>query len=211
MNIAFNWLYDLWQIPNVKAVVITIIIGILLDILRRIFVPKGRIAWGISHEEHFILPPQQLPPPPPEQPPLPLPLALPQSINVRIRQIFIQNIGRAIAEDVEVTINFLPQHWHAFPPLAQMMPNTQDRFFRLHTKMLNKREHFIISMFESRGNMVLPDVLTVRWKGGVAKQVPMVPRQKFPTWFERSVVAAVYFGIFAAVFVILRATLFILG
>jgi hypothetical protein len=96
-------------------------------------------------------------------------------------QIFIQNVGRAIAKDVEITINFLPQHWHVFPPILQVVPNAQDIFLRFQTKMLNKREFFIISMFESR-NVELPYVLAVRWKGGVAKQVPIGPRQKLPTW-----------------------------
>ena len=214
----FGWLYDLWQIPSIKAAVVTIILGAILDVVRRLIVPRGRVAWGISHDEYFILPPQQpstqqpqqTDPNQPEQPTLPMPLPPPPRLNVLIRQIFIQNVGRAVAEDVEITINFLPQHWHAFPPILQTVPSGQDRFFRLQTKMLNKREHFIISMFQAgTGNVVLPDVLAVRWKGGVAKQVPIVPRQKLPTWVERSLAAIFWFGVLSVMYVIIRLAIFI--
>lgn len=208
-----GWLYDLWQIPSIKAAVVTIVLGLLLDMVRRLIVPRGRVAWGISHDEFFILPiqqhaPQQPDAQQPEQPTLPLPLPPPPQLNVRIRQIFIQNVGRAVAEDVEITINFLPQHWHVFPPILQVIPNAQDRFLRFQTKMLNKREHFIISMFEAR-NAVLPDVLAVRWKGGVAKQVPIVPQQKLPTSFERSLVAMMFFGFISALYLTIRLAIFI--
>jgi hypothetical protein len=112
-------------------------------------VPRGRVAWGISHNEHFIIPPQQSASQQPEQPTLPLPLPPPQ-LNVLIRQIFIQNVGRAVTEDVEITINFVPQHWHAFPPILQVAPSGQDRFLRLQTKMLNKREFFYYFNVSSR-------------------------------------------------------------
>lgn len=195
-----RWIYELWQIPSVKAAIVTVILGILIDIGRRVVVPRGRVAWGISNNEYFILPAQ--------------PPAQPTAINVLTRQIFVQNVGRAVAEDVEVTINFLPQHWHAFPPILQIMPNTQDRFLRLQTKMLNRREYFIISMFNAQTatpgvQTLLPDVNTVRWKGGVARQVALVPQQQLPTWRARLLVAAMYFGFISALFIILRFAFFI--
>ena len=49
-----GWLYDLWQIPSIKAAVVTITLGAILDVVRRLIVPRGRVAWGISHNEHFI-------------------------------------------------------------------------------------------------------------------------------------------------------------
>jgi hypothetical protein len=61
-EIDWGWLYELWQIPNIKAAVVTIVLGVLLVVVRRIIVPRRRIKWGISHDEHFILPPQQPPP-----------------------------------------------------------------------------------------------------------------------------------------------------
>jgi hypothetical protein len=76
--------------------------------------------------------------------------------------------------------------------------------------MLNKQEHFIISMFQAgTGNIVLPHVLAVRWKGGVAKQVPIVPRQKLPTWLERSLAAILLFGVLSVTYVFIRLTIFI--
>jgi hypothetical protein len=112
-------------------------LGGIFDMVRRLIVPRGRVAWGISHDEYFILPPQQpaaqqpqqIDPNQSEQLTLPIPLPPQPPLNVLIRQIFIQNVGRAVAEDVEITINFLPQHWHAFPPILQMVPSGQDRFF----------------------------------------------------------------------------------
>lgn len=206
-----GWLYDLWQIPSIKAAVVTITLGAILDVVRRLIVPRGRVAWGISHNEHFIIPPQpqQSAPQQPEQPTLPLPLPPPQ-LNVLIRQIFIQNVGRAVAEDVEITINFVPQHWHAFPPILQVGPSGQDRFLRLQTKMLNKREFFIISMLQAGSpNVVLPDVVAVRWKGGVAKQVRIVPQQKLPTWLERSLVVMMIFGFISALYLVVRLAIFV--
>jgi hypothetical protein len=160
-----GWIYDLWALPNIKAVIVTFGLTILTEIVRRILVPKGRVAWGISSNEHFILPP--------------LPPDRPAPINFLTRQIFVQNVGRAITEDVQVTINFAPHHWHVFPPIATVMPNDQDRFLRLQIPLLNKREFFVVSMFSASPDRIeLPVVNTIRWKGGVAKQVLIVPRQK---------------------------------
>jgi hypothetical protein len=198
-SIDWDWLYDLWALPNVKAVVVTFGLTVAADIVRRILVPRGRVAWGISSNEHFIVPPLL-----PDRP---------QAINVLTRQIFIQNVGRAIAEDVQITINFHPQHWHVFPPIAIVIPNDQDRFLRLQVPMLNRREHFVISMFSANqiapSPVQLPVVNAVRWKGGVAKEVLIVPRQKLSGRLERILVIFMYFGVICATYLIIRLALFI--
>jgi hypothetical protein len=121
-NMDFGWLYELWQLPNVKAAVVTLILTLFADVVRRVILPRGRVAWGVTYNEHFILPQQQTTAQQTEQPTLPITLP---SINVRVRQIFIQNIGRAVADEVEVTINFKPQYWHVFPPILHELPNDQ--------------------------------------------------------------------------------------
>jgi hypothetical protein len=188
LNSVTGWLVDLWQNSNAKVAVVTAIIGALIQLGRWIAMPRGKIVWGISNNEHFVLPAQ--------------PPAQPNPINVRTRQIFIQNVGRAVAEDVEVTINYPPQNWYVFPPVVQTtMPTAQDRFLRLRADKLNKREHFIIGMFDARGE--LPFVVAVRWKGGVAKPVNIGPRQIFNRWTERYVVLTFYLGILAQIFIVL--------
>jgi hypothetical protein len=178
------WISRLWDLPNIKAVVLTAIIGIVIDIVRRVFTPRGRLVWGVSHQEHFILPGQ------------------PNQTNVRTRQIIVENSGREVAEDVEVTLNFAPQHWHAFPPLLRIAPPSEDRFLRLTTAMLNKGERFVLSVFDSR--IELPLIMAVRWKGGVAKHVRLGPRQIFPRWFERVIVVVLCVGALTIIFLVLR-------
>jgi hypothetical protein len=57
--------------------------------------------------------------------------------------------------------------------------------------------------------VVLPDVVAVRWKGGVAKQVRIVPQQKLPAWLERSLVVMMIFGFISALYLVVRLAIFV--
>jgi len=108
---------------------------------------------------------------------------------------------------VEVTLNYAPQNWHIFPPIAEGVQTTNDRFLRIKAKTLNKREFFRVSLFDAIGD--LPLVVSVRWDGGVAKQVPMGPQQIFPYWVRSLILSFLVLGVISFIFIVIRAMLFV--
>lgn len=172
--------------PNLKSAIGTIVLAIFAEILRRVFTPKGRVVWAVSHQHHFILPAQ------------------PQHINVRIRDIWIQNIGRDVSKNMQVVINFPPQHYDIWPPMNFTQAELPDGRLVVTLDSLAVREFVQISFFESRANMELPDIVNVRSDDGVAKKIVMAPRQIFPQHINAIILIVLVAGLLSIIFGVLR-------
>lgn len=165
---------DVWR--SIFAAVVTALIGVLFRYLR----PAARIRWGLSHGFAFTLTP---------------PNAKPQTLYTQT--IFVQNIGRAAASDVEVHLNFKPEHFQLWPSHSFAVETTPDNHFLIRLKNLGRnREWFTIEMVSGSA---LPAILRVRTADGEAPQVPMAPTQQFPRWFRNIFLALIVLGVFTAV------------
>src|SRR5271170_5673031 len=60
MGLMENWLLDLWHDPTIRAGIVTAVLTVILDVGRRLAIPKGRVAWGVSNSEIFLIYPDSL-------------------------------------------------------------------------------------------------------------------------------------------------------
>lgn len=150
----------------------------------KIFTPRGRVAWGVSHQHAFYL--QNLQPP----------------TLVYTKEIWIQNVGRAPVSDVEVIFAATPDHFDIWP--QRNFTTTQNPNGNLVIKVdsLNKREYFTISMLQTA--VETPLVTNVRWTGGVGKQRAMAPQQVYPKSVLIAVQLVILFGVFSMLYFLLR-------
>ncbi|MDB5734393.1 MAG: hypothetical protein JWN16_1030 [Alphaproteobacteria bacterium] len=171
---------------EIVAVIVAAILSGAGTMLMRLFVGRGKIGWGISHQYVFTL--QNTPPSP--------------SLLVYTRQIWVQNIGRSVAEEIEIVFGFKPGHFEIWPQRQFNEIVTPSNSFILKFDNLNPREHFTIMIMQTASDP--PMVTNVRWKGGVGRQVVMGPQQLFPRWFTTVLRVLIWFGLFSLFYFLAR-------
>jgi hypothetical protein len=162
---------------EVLAVVIAAILSLIGWVLLRIYTGRPKVAWAFSHQHAFLL---NKPSPP---------------LLAYTKEIWIQNIGRALAENVELILPAEPPHFDVWPQLRFEKHSNPEGSVSLNFDHLNPREHVTISIFQT--NIEPLSTANVRWQGGVGKQVPMGPRQLFPKWWSITLQGFVLFGFFS--------------
>jgi len=162
---------------EILAVFIAAILSALGWIGVRTYTGRSKIAWAFSHQHAFNL--QNLTPP----------------VLAYTNEIWVQNVGRVVAEEVEIILGAKPQHYDVWPQRHFSELFNPDGSLVIKLDHLNSREHVTISMFQTATQ---PPMLTnVRWKGGVGKRVPMGPRQIFPRWFSLFLQCLILLGFFS--------------
>lgn len=150
----------------------------------RVILPRAKIAWGISHQHAFLL--QNV-----QQPTL-----------VYTGEIWVQNVGRARAEGIEIILAAAPNHFDVWPQRNFSTVTNPNGNLIIKFDDFNRREYVTISMFQPA--VQLPLVTNVRWSGGMGKQVPMGPHQLHPAWLLNTVRAIVVFGLFSILYFLFR-------
>ena len=184
MTTIQNFIERAMQSDEVLSVIIAAGLSILGWLTLRIFTGRARVAWAFSHQHVFYL--NSLDPP----------------ILAYTREIWVQNVGKAIAEDVEIIFPSKPPHFEVWPKRSYSEINCPDGGFVIKLDNLNTREHLTISIFQAHTSPA--DFINIRWKGGVGKQIPMGPQQLFPRWFQLTVVTLLYIGVFSSLYFISR-------
>ncbi len=167
----------------VQALLIASIIGI----TARLFSPKGKLIWGVSHQHYYNMPK----------------IEGDGTFPVVTQQIWFQNLGRLPIEEIEVVINWKPQHYEIWFPREWQPSETPDKRFLLKVPSLSARELFTLSMIDTRPE--LPEILNVRWKGGIGRRVLMSPQRIYPMWINYLILMTLFFGLFSIFFFLLRA------
>ncbi|WP_069055160.1 hypothetical protein [Bosea sp. RAC05] len=113
---------------------------------------------------------------------------------VHTRDLIIKNAGRLIAEDVEFVLNYPPMHVAMYPPVNHQVINQPgDRqIFRI--ERLNPQEFVLLSLLQTK--IAVPDIVSVRYKGGPGKQIQMVPMRAYPNWFNVTAFVLFILGIY---------------
>jgi hypothetical protein len=186
-----TWLLKTAQSPEIISVVLTA----LLAGIARFLQPSTKLLWGASHGFTFLLPPQGTPP----GNPTPL----------ETGTVFIQNMGRKPAENIEVVLNFRPQHFQIWPALNYEAILAAENHFVIKIENLGPREHTTLEMLSANAN--LPATLRVRSPLGDAKKVPFAPMRVMPTWFNRGVVLLLLFGLLATIYLVILFIKFVAG
>lgn len=154
-----DWLISAAKSPNIVAAILTFI----LTIIHRIAQPRPKIVWGTSHGFSFIVP--RTDPPGPD-------------FLVHTQTVFIQNVGRESASDIEVILNYRPHNLSLWPQLVYSTTSNPENKYIIKIENLGRREFTQIEMLHSVGDM--PAVLRIRTPRGECKQAPMAPMQVFP-------------------------------
>jgi hypothetical protein len=116
-------------------------------------------------------------------------------VLVYTKEIWVQNVGRVLAEDVEVILPAKPMHFDVWPQRHFSELVNPDDSLTIKFDNLNSREWVTISIFQT--NVEPSNVANVRWRGGVGKKVPMGPQQIFPSWYLSILRAILLFGVFS--------------
>lgn len=152
-----------------------IIIALVSALVARLFTPRGRLVWSTSHQHFYSIRNLEG-----------------GNFPVRTQQLWFQNTGRAAIDDVEIILNYEPQHLEVWNPRAYTKAKLDDGRLVLTFPYLAAREYFTISMLDTIGD--LPVLLMARSKSGLGKQINMGPQQIFPRWVSMVLWAFIFFG-----------------
>lgn len=147
---------------------------------------RARIAWGVSHGHAFVL-------------------ANPPNGNLLAytKEIWIQNTGREVADDIEVIFAVAPPHFDLWPLRNHSVIATAGQPYILKIDNLNPREYVTISLFTT--GQPPPDVYGVRFRGGQTRQVPMGPMQIYSRSTVLILQGLILFGAFSLIYFAIRA------
>jgi hypothetical protein len=169
---------------EVLAVVVAAVLSFIGWVCLRIFTPRAKVAWAFSHQHCFLL--RDLTP----------------QLLAYTKEIWVQNTGRVLAEDVEVVLPGQPPHFDIWPQRHFTQLQNPDGGFIIKFDHLNRREYVTISIFQT--GSAFPNVVNVRWRGGVGREVPMGPMQIWPRWYLRILLILILIGVFAIFYFIVR-------
>ncbi len=200
----------LQESDEVLAVVIAAMLSIVIAIVGRVISPRGRVKWAVTHQYSFLTHPNP-PSSAPQQPSAPSSAApqTTQPVLVHTRTIWVQNVGRATVEDIEIIFNYRPHHFEIWPQRQFRETTNPAGNLLISVNGLNPREWITITMLNV--GVQLPLVTNVRWKGGVAREAPMAPQEILPRWARGSLGGLVLSGVVFWLYVIVRLILWKVG
>lgn len=185
MTDAIRQLVDRALASNeVLAVVVAALLSLLGWIAIRIYTGSAKVAWAFSHQHAYNL--QSNNPP----------------VVAYTKELWVQNVGRVLAEEVEVILPAKPPHIDVWPQRHFAELVSPDGSFTLRFDNLNSHEHVAITLFQT--GLAIPDIASVRWRGEVGKRVPMGPQQVWPRWYLSILRAFLLFGFFSFLYFVVR-------
>lgn len=114
---------------------------------------------------------------------------------VTTRHVQFQNDGRAAIKNIEIVLNYAPQHVEFWEPREFKVDFLANKRPVIKIANLNGKEHFIMGMIHFSGPM--PDVISVKWEGGKGKPVPVYSQRLYPLWVRAIVVVLQLLGLFS--------------
>ena len=173
---------DAYLSEPLQRAVIPALLTIVITLMGRALSPS-RIKWGVSHGFVFSV---QLPPDEDGKT---------RSASYHTLTVYVQNVGRAPAEAIEVHFNYKPEHMQIWPTLNYETATNPENRFTVLVNNLGRGEHFTLELLSA---FALPGVLRVRSKTGEEK-VGIAPSEVFPSWVKRLLVLLIWLGVFAII------------
>lgn len=163
-----------------------LIIAAITALAGRMFSPRGKVIWAVSHQHHYRMPN----------------LETGGTFPVVTQQVWFQNVGRSPIQELEIVLNWKPQHFEIWDPRKWDGEHLTDGRWVIRVPSLNAKEFFSLSMIDTIND--LPAVLNVRCLGGIGKNVRMGPQRLFPTWVNLSLATFMFVGVVATLYWILQ-------
>lgn len=172
---------DLELIKQITTGIITFVAGYLL----KNFEPKAKVLWWSTHAFRFNLP----------NPPHPNALVFTRSIT-------IQNVGRRIAENIEISHASLPGFFKLQPALDYTPTETPTGEHIIRVATLGPRQFFTIEFISFNEAPVLSYVKSA---DGLAQPIAIQPQRVWPRWYLTTIQALVLVGLGVSAYWIVRA------
>lgn len=179
-----DWLSNLLSSELIQAVLIFAVTGF----VGWLFTAKGRLFYGVSHRHMYRVPDLQSG----------------GFFPVRTQQIWLQNFGRGTLTDIEVLLNYKPQHYEIWNPRQyeeKVMPD--GRVSILIPSMLG-RETLTLSIIDTIHD--IPVVLDVRSQSGLGRHMNMFPVVRLPSWIYYILWILILAGVSSLIFAALHFT-----
>lgn len=133
----------------------TIILSLVSAAIATFFVSRPRLVWSKTHQNSFRLKSEK-----DERP-----------LYINTSEIWVKNLGRSQARQVEVVLNFRPQHYQVWTPRKCKEEVLADDRLSLTFDTLGPNDELEISMLDSFADT--PNVLEVRHEAGLANEEKM--------------------------------------
>jgi hypothetical protein len=130
-----------------------------------------------------------------------LPAAVPANFNIYTGSIVVVNAGREPATEIEVTFNWRPDNYNIWPVRPHDTHLSPDNRFTLKFANLAPREQFQVELISPAQ---LPNVMSVRCRECVGKQVTMRAMRVYPTWVIGLFWAIAFLGIASVIYLLIK-------
>ena len=160
-------------------------IAIATAIIGRFVTARSKLVWAVSHQHLYQMPR----------------LDDDGSFPVTTQQVWLQNTGRVPAEDVEVVLNWKPQHLEVWEPRNYVSANLPDGRFALVFPYITGGEVVILSMIDTIRE--IPAIISIRSKSGLGTMVAMAPQRVWSNWIIYPTLIVTMMGFTSVVYLIL--------
>lgn len=156
----------------------TVILYLISTVIAIVFATRPRVVWSKAHESAFRIKSNEG-----DQP-----------FYVYTSEIWVKNLGRAQASNLEIILNYRPRHYEIWTPRTFKEETLPDDRLALTFEALGPQDEFQISMLDTV--VKTPIVIEIRHQAGLAKQTEMQTNTKPATYLlvAFAVVALVGFG-----------------
>lgn len=141
----------------------TALIGLVVALVSHWLRPRGRLRWGSAHSHAFLMSSDQGP-----------------GYLLRTQSFWFQNTGKSSLDDVEIILNYPPQHFEIWPARQFERRRLDNGRLLIAIPFLSAHEGITLSMLDARAD--LPEIVGARARSGPAKEIPMTMQRQWPTW-----------------------------
>lgn len=155
------------NVDSLAGYIATGVVSLAVGLLLRELAPKVRLVFWVPHSFAFEMPTPNSP----------------NKAHLLTHAITIQNIGRKVAEGVEIVLRKRPNFFKLQPALAYVPSETPDGEHVIRLRSLGPKEFFTIEFLSYVSH---PEVLAIRSSSGHAQPITV---QAFRPWSRQAVLA----------------------
>jgi hypothetical protein len=159
--------------PEILAAIITAILGLIGYLLK----PKAKVIWSVGHQFCYNVPQNNG-----------------SSLLIYSRSLYISNIGKNVADNIEIHFSYKPEHYQIWPFVNYSSLELPDNHFMIKIDHLGKNEYVNIELLQS--SIAPPLVHRLSTLNGDCKFVHMVPQQTFSRIFHFTVWILLLAGVY---------------
>lgn len=160
--------------PEIAAALITVVGAGLLKILQ----PKAKVLWSVNHEFCHGLQQQT------------------QILLLYSKNIFLKNVGKGTADNIEIFFAFKPEHFQIWPPINYSSQIVEGNHFLVRIPHLGKHEHINIELLQT--GRETPFVTKLRTIDGECEKINTAPQRIFSTPVYCLILLIMLFGCYQA-------------